>query len=91
MSLCILYSGAMYASHRDILDRVYEKIPAYAEALGLRYFTARGHHYRDRIPPEYWPKIIADAEDRGVGGVDMETLNRLMPSRRQPEPAEAAE
>ena len=80
----------MHTSHRTIIE-LYGTIAAYARATGQSWEAARKQHERNRIPPQHWEVLVADAEERGFEGVDIETLTRLTRPRGQPEPAEAAE
>jgi hypothetical protein len=47
---------------------------AFADDVGVAWPTAHQWRLRNRIPPTYWPDVIAAAESRGFDGITAESL-----------------
>lgn len=79
--------------HASLIDKL--GAAAIADALAdlpdpPKGVTVRAWAARNKIPPEYWPTLIAFAESMGVA-VDAAWLMNTTPARKRPEPeAEAA-
>lgn len=60
-------------------------------AAGIRELpvTVRAWKPRNKIPPEYWPKVIEFAEAKGLT-ISPEWLMNTTPARRRATPSEAA-
>ena len=54
---------------------------AVAEILGEKAVTVRAWKPRNRIPPEYWERILAASAERFID-VSADWLMRTMPARR---------
>ncbi|MFZ3483888.1 carph-isopro domain-containing protein [Sphingomonas sp. 3-13AW] len=63
---------------------------AASDAVDATPVNVRAWRARNRIPPEYWPGIIAVADAEGIE-VDAEWLMRTTPARARPGREEIAE
>jgi hypothetical protein len=54
---------------------------AFGRAIGISDGHARVMKARDSIPAEYWPTVVEQADIRGIGGIDHETLTNLYARR----------
>lgn len=55
----------------------------FAESVGVTASHAGVMKTRDSIPPEYWPRVVAAAQARGVNGVSYEALALIAASKRE--------
>jgi hypothetical protein len=52
----------------------FEGTSAFASALGLNLSTASEMRRRSSIPVRYWPKLVDVARERGIDGVNYDSL-----------------
>ena len=63
-------------SFTEVIEAFGGVVP-FRNAMGLPDVNARQMKLRDSIPAGYWPRVVALAQERGIEGVDLETLARL--------------
>lgn len=52
-------------------------IQAFADDIGIQFYTAKGMYQRDSIPPGYWSETVAAAARRGFDDVTLAVLASL--------------
>jgi hypothetical protein len=58
---------------RDVID-IWDSPKQFAEDIGIPASHARVLKTRNRIPSEYWGRVVAAAQKRGHGEVTLESL-----------------
>ena len=64
-----------YRTHADIIN-AWPSLAEFADDHGEKYDTVKGWRRREMIPSNRWQKTIDVASERGIPGVDLETLER---------------
>lgn len=75
-----------YPNHLAIIN-AWPSLSEFAADIDASYNTAKHIRRRERIPPEYWPLVVAHAGRRAIAGINADLLARLYPISR---PARAA-
>jgi hypothetical protein len=68
-------------SFTEIIEAFGGVVP-FRDAMHLPDVNARQMKLRDSIPPAYWPQVVGAASERGINGVNYETLAKLAAAKR---------
>jgi hypothetical protein len=63
-------------SFTEVIEAFGGVVP-FRDAMDLPDVNARQMKQRDSIPSRYWPQVVAAASERGIRGVNYETLAKL--------------
>ena len=59
--------------HSDIIN-LWPSLGDFAGDIGVEYGTAKAMRRRSSIPPTYWSAVISAAKNRGIPGLDLQTI-----------------
>lgn len=71
----------MFESHKQIID-AWPSLEDFSEDAGVPCNTAKQMRSRNKIHSDYWCRIVAGAERRGIEGVTHKALAETQRPRR---------
>lgn len=60
-------------THSEIINQ-WPSLSDFADDLGIAYGTAKAMRRRNRIPPEYWCRLVTRADERSLQHVTLDAL-----------------
>jgi hypothetical protein len=68
-------------THETIIN-LWPSLSVFADDIGVSYGTAKAMRRRGSIPPQYWPRMIAKAVERGIKPVSFEIVSKAAKPRK---------
>jgi hypothetical protein len=77
-----------FVTFEDVI-RAWPSISDLATAVGQPYGVVKQWRMRNSIPSGHWNALVADAERRGIAGINMQLLGDLAEARKDRNAAES--